>query len=139
MFILILFDFFSGDRDFVRLGRLKEKEIEAEKNEKIIEENKMFTAKKNEVKIEKITSCEGNENFDIDNNENINVEETNILLENLTEEINLQKNEDINESTKISMNFSAAMNQSTDYRRFGETRFGELGYGGMEWHGSSKV
>ena len=61
------------------------------------------------------------------------------MFENLTEEINLQKNEEINKSTKISMNFSAAMNQSTDYRRFGETRFGELGYGGMEWHGSSKV
>ena len=72
----------------MRLGRLKEKEIETEKIEKTIEENEMFIDNKNEVKIEKFTSCVGNENFDINNNKNINEEETNILFENLTEEIN---------------------------------------------------
>ena len=104
----------------------------------MIKENEILIDK-NEEKITNISSCINDDKFDININKNIKEEKTNNMAEKTEEEINLQKDKIIFQSTEISSNYSAAINQSTDYRRFGETRFGELGYRGMVWHGSSKV
>ena len=130
--------FFQGEKDFVRLGRLKEKKIDSGKAEIMIKENEILIDE-DEEKIKNISTCINDGDFNINIIKNIKEEKRNNMTEETEEEINLQKDKIIIQSTEISSNYSAAINQSTDYRRFGETRFGELGYGGMVWHGSSKV
>ena len=155
---------FLGEKDFVGLGRLEKKEKENEEKivGKAIEksgtnlfENDNGDCSEN-LLISSVASIMNNDNlYNKNKDQNCSViEMTDKTIkteekhnekedekEDATEEQEKKQVKDVMKSvyTTNGILSSSKTNQITDYRRFGEGRFGKMGYSGMEWHGSSKV
>ena len=157
---------FLGEKDFVGLGRLEKKEKEKENEEKTVGkaieksgtnlfENDNGDCSEN-LLISSVASIMNNDNlYNKNKDQNCSVTEmTDKTIkteekhnekedekEDATEEQEKKQVKDVMKSvcTTNGILSSSKTNQITDYRRFGEGRFGKLGYSGMEWHGSSKV
>ena len=155
---------FLGEKDFVGLGRLEKKEKENEEKTvgKAIEksgtnlfENDNGDCSEN-LLISSVASIMNNDNlYNKNKDQNCSViEMTDKTIkteekhnekedekEDATEEQEKKQVKDVMKSvyTTNGILSSSKTNQITDYRRFGEGRFGKMGYSGMEWHGSSKV